>query len=298
MFPNFINILLFKNNVAKIGDLGLSIKLNGEKSYYSTYRVAGTPGYIAPEIIQNQGNGKVKFREGSDIYSFGIIILQIITGSKSTTDIRERAIKLIPHLDCPAEKGLAVIAIAMTDNTSGLRPSLQAQLRYLEKNLANWETKYSKKHKESNPKTTSKRKRTSTEKNIKMSLSTSHKHHHEKHLQENVLYEDSGVRITEGHVVIRHYFFPTGTGKHIPFHKIKSVGTAAELNVGLMEYKSWGMGFGNIWWARNFTGHSPQMSIVLSTKKGSIRKGFVVEQPDVVLSLIRSKITTEDYVKI
>ncbi|WVZ75089.1 hypothetical protein U9M48_023179 [Paspalum notatum var. saurae] len=68
------NILLDKNWNAKLSDFGLAKLLGSERSYVTT-RVMGTFGYVAPEYA---GTGMLN--ETSDIYSFGILIMEIISG--------------------------------------------------------------------------------------------------------------------------------------------------------------------------------------------------------------------------
>ncbi|CAO1942124.1 unnamed protein product [Urochloa humidicola] len=68
------NILLDKDSNAKLSDFGLAKLLGSERSYVTT-RVMGTFGYVAPEYA---GTGMLN--ETSDIYSFGILIMEIISG--------------------------------------------------------------------------------------------------------------------------------------------------------------------------------------------------------------------------
>ncbi|CAL4887427.1 unnamed protein product [Urochloa decumbens] len=68
------NILLDKQWNAKLSDFGLAKLLGSERSYVTT-RVMGTFGYVAPEYA---GTGMLN--ETSDIYSFGILIMEIISG--------------------------------------------------------------------------------------------------------------------------------------------------------------------------------------------------------------------------
>ncbi|KAI3449208.1 hypothetical protein Pfo_005873 [Paulownia fortunei] len=58
----------------KLSDFGLAKLLNSESSYVTT-RVMGTFGYVAPEYACTG-----MLNEKSDIYSFGILIMEIITG--------------------------------------------------------------------------------------------------------------------------------------------------------------------------------------------------------------------------
>ncbi|KAK4483490.1 hypothetical protein RD792_010686 [Penstemon davidsonii] len=68
------NILLDRQWHPKLSDFGLAKLLNSEISYVTT-RVMGTFGYVAPEYACTG-----MLTEKSDIYSFGILIMEIITG--------------------------------------------------------------------------------------------------------------------------------------------------------------------------------------------------------------------------
>ncbi|KAK6142790.1 hypothetical protein DH2020_023138 [Rehmannia glutinosa] len=68
------NILLDRQWHPKLSDFGLAKLLNSESSYVTT-RVMGTFGYVAPEYACTG-----MLNEKSDIYSFGILIMEIITG--------------------------------------------------------------------------------------------------------------------------------------------------------------------------------------------------------------------------
>ncbi|CAI9117106.1 OLC1v1018443C1 [Oldenlandia corymbosa var. corymbosa] len=72
------NILLDNDFNSKLSDFGLA-KLGpvGDKTHVST-RVMGTYGYCAPEYAMS---GKLTLK--SDIYSFGVVLLELITGRKA-----------------------------------------------------------------------------------------------------------------------------------------------------------------------------------------------------------------------
>lgn len=72
------NILLDKDFIPKLSDFGLA-KLGpvGDRTHVST-RVMGTYGYCAPEYAMS---GKLTVK--SDIYCFGVALLELLTGRKA-----------------------------------------------------------------------------------------------------------------------------------------------------------------------------------------------------------------------
>lgn len=68
------NILLDRQWNPKISDFGLAKLLGSERNYVTT-RVMGTFGYVAPEYASTG-----MLNERSDVYSFGILLMEIISG--------------------------------------------------------------------------------------------------------------------------------------------------------------------------------------------------------------------------
>ncbi|KAI3703569.1 hypothetical protein L1987_73742 [Smallanthus sonchifolius] len=72
------NILLDGNFEARVSDFGLAKLLEDEESHITTI-VAGTFGYLAPEYMQSG-----RATEKTDIYSFGVLVLEVISGKRPT----------------------------------------------------------------------------------------------------------------------------------------------------------------------------------------------------------------------
>ncbi|KAF2288543.1 hypothetical protein GH714_008326 [Hevea brasiliensis] len=144
------NILLDGNLQPKIGDFGLA-KLFPDNVTHVTTRVAGTVGYLAPEYaLLGQLTKK------ADVYSFGVLILEIISGRSSSKaafgeDLlvlvewawklrkEERLMDLVdPELtEYPEDEVRRFIKIALfcTQAAAHQRPTMKQVLEMLSKNV-------------------------------------------------------------------------------------------------------------------------------------------------------------------
>ncbi|KZV43636.1 serine-threonine protein kinase, plant-type [Dorcoceras hygrometricum] len=78
------NILITHDHEALLGDFGLAKAQQGDTLQSSDSGVVGTLGYVAPEYAES---GKMSTK--TDVYSFGMVLLQLITGLKTTDAIPE-----------------------------------------------------------------------------------------------------------------------------------------------------------------------------------------------------------------
>jgi len=90
------NILLDKDFNSKLSDFGLA-KLGplGDESHVST-RVMGTYGYCAPEYAMTG-----KLTKMSDIYSFGVVLLELITGRRAIDPTKPTEEQVLIHWAAP-----------------------------------------------------------------------------------------------------------------------------------------------------------------------------------------------------
>lgn len=75
------NILLGEDFCPKVSDFGLA-KLRKKEDMITMSRIRGTPGYMAPEWTRPE-----QITSKADVYSYGLVLLEIVSGSRSSAQL-------------------------------------------------------------------------------------------------------------------------------------------------------------------------------------------------------------------
>ncbi|GJW50032.1 kinase-like domain-containing protein [Tanacetum coccineum] len=121
------NILLDADMVAHVGDFGLARLLGTDLNQNSSTGVKGTIGYAPPEY--GMGNDMTS---SGDVYSFGILLLELMTGKKPTDDMFNEGLS-IRKLACMA---LPDHVVDVIDGDASVLQSKEANAKKVEECLA------------------------------------------------------------------------------------------------------------------------------------------------------------------
>ncbi|XP_038970715.1 probably inactive leucine-rich repeat receptor-like protein kinase IMK2 [Phoenix dactylifera] len=128
-------VLIDHNFTPRLSGSGLH-KLLADDVVYSTLKASAAMGYLAPEYTTIG-----RFTEKSDVYAFGVLVFQILTGKSNVSHLRlnSESAKLENLLDenlagnfsIPEAAKLAGIALVCTGESPSQRPTMEAVLQQL-----------------------------------------------------------------------------------------------------------------------------------------------------------------------
>lgn len=123
---------------ALLSDSGLQ-KLLADDVVFSTLKASAAMGYLAPEYTTTG-----RLTEKSDVYAFGVIVFQLLTGKSDITQLSRRGsgfgdlvdAKLEGKFSEPEAEILGKIALLCTHESPHYRPSIEYVLQELGENVS------------------------------------------------------------------------------------------------------------------------------------------------------------------
>ena len=73
------NIFLNEYWTAKLSDFGFLVSITPREDFFQSSSIEGTTGYIDPEYLE-----KLHVREKFDVYGFGVVLVEVLTGDYPT----------------------------------------------------------------------------------------------------------------------------------------------------------------------------------------------------------------------
>ncbi|KAG6754691.1 hypothetical protein POTOM_040485 [Populus tomentosa] len=128
------NILLDGNMNAKISDFGMAKLMKTDQTHDAASRIAGTFGYIAPEYARQR-----QFSVKSDVFSFGVLVLEIVSGQKPSFRDGDDMEHLTSHAWRRWREGTAldlIDPILRNDSTAAMMRCIHIGLLCVQENVA------------------------------------------------------------------------------------------------------------------------------------------------------------------
>ncbi|KAK8865163.1 hypothetical protein M9Y10_010698 [Tritrichomonas musculus] len=124
------NILLSKNDHVRISDFGLAKEEDLETSQS---KGVGTLRFMAPELFEESENGPA-YTNKVDVYSFGITLIYIVTGSYPIFSLKKVSMGIIPPLQDSIVKWVRELIVKCLSPNPVNRPSFSEIFEILKSN--------------------------------------------------------------------------------------------------------------------------------------------------------------------
>ncbi|XP_059655280.1 serine/threonine-protein kinase BRI1-like 2 [Cornus florida] len=127
------NVLLDHEMEARVSDFGMARLISALDTHLSVSTLAGTPGYVPPEYYQS-----FRCTAKGDVYSFGVILLELLTGRRPTDkeDFGDTNLVGWVKMKVREGKGMEVIDPALLSVSKGTNEAeaeeVKEMVRYLE----------------------------------------------------------------------------------------------------------------------------------------------------------------------
>jgi hypothetical protein len=103
----------------------------------------------------------------------------------------------------------------------------------------------------------------------------------------STLYKDTLIEITDQAIIFRHYHFPFGSDKDVPFSQIETIHTRPP-SVSFGSWRIWGGG-PRTWFPLDWVRPRRDTIFVARLRGRFIRIGFTVEDSQKVKSILRER---------
>jgi hypothetical protein len=109
-------------------------------------------------------------------------------------------------------------------------------------------------------------------------------------MNENILYSDRLVEIRNDSILFHNYYFPIPNAKSVKFDEIEKI-IMVKPTILNGKYRYWGSGDFKHWFPLDSRRRKRNIIFILHRKNKTIKIGFTVEDSEMVIGLLKEKVT-------